>query len=65
MNIHRAVLVEKPFGTPDLAGCQEFFETARAKNIRVFVGYDHAVATSVAEMRKQLSAGGLGRGEHH
>ena len=56
----RALLVEKPFGTPDLAGCQEFFEKARANNIRVFVGYDHAVAASVAEIRKQLSTRRLG-----
>ena len=56
----RAVLVEKPFGTPDLTGFQEFFEKARAKNIPVFVGYDHAVAASVFEMRNRLSAGGLG-----
>ncbi len=56
----RAVLVEKPFGTPDLDGCQAFFEKARAKSILVFVGYDHAVASSVVEMRKQLSSGVLG-----
>lgn len=44
----RAILVEKPFATPDLQGCQELFDEAAAKGIKVFVGYDHVVAPSTA-----------------
>ena len=39
----RAVLVEKPFCTPDLAGAQELVDLSRRANTAVFVGYDHAV----------------------
>lgn len=42
----KAVLVEKPFATPDLAHCQALFEAAEKANVRLFVGYDHVVARS-------------------
>jgi predicted dehydrogenase len=38
-----AVLVEKPFCTPDLAGAHELFTRANAAKVPVFVGYDHVV----------------------
>ena len=44
----RAILVEKPFATPGLEGCQALCEAAAAAGVRVFVGYDHVVAPSTA-----------------
>jgi len=42
----RGILVEKPVGTPDLAGCQAVADRAAALGVRMFVGYDHVVAPS-------------------
>lgn len=42
----KAILIEKPFATPGLTGCQELFEKAEAADIKCFVGYDHVVAKS-------------------
>jgi predicted dehydrogenase len=39
----RAVLVEKPFCTPDMSGAQELYELSGQLNVPIFVGYDHAV----------------------
>jgi predicted dehydrogenase len=53
----RAILVEKPFATPDLAGCQELYDKCLKAGVRVFVGYDHVVAKSTArfvELGRQL-----------
>ncbi|MCG8508388.1 MAG: Gfo/Idh/MocA family oxidoreductase [Rhodospirillales bacterium] len=50
----RAVLVEKPFATPDLAGCQELYEKAARAGVRAFVGYDHIVARSTGEASAQV-----------
>lgn len=55
-----AILVEKPFGTPDLAGCNTVYEKAKARGIRVFVGYDHAVASSVQYVTDQLAQKSIG-----
>lgn len=42
----KAILVEKPFATPDLKGCQELYDLCKENNVKCFVGYDHAVAKS-------------------
>jgi predicted dehydrogenase len=39
----KAILVEKPFCTPDMAGAQELFDLAQKNNVAVFTGYDHVV----------------------
>jgi predicted dehydrogenase len=39
----RAVLVEKPFCSPDMKGAQELFDLARANGVAIFTGYDHVV----------------------
>lgn len=44
----KAILVEKPFATPDLKGCQELYDQCKANGIECFVGYDHAVAPSAS-----------------
>jgi predicted dehydrogenase len=42
----KAILIEKPLATPDLAGCEELYRKSSATGVRVFVGYDHVVARS-------------------
>ena len=39
----RAILVEKPFCTPDMKQAQELHDLARENNIPIFTGYDHVV----------------------
>ena len=55
----RAVLVEKPFCTPDLAGAQELSTRARSANVPVFVGYDHVVGKASDKFVELLSNGNL------
>jgi predicted dehydrogenase len=56
----RAVLVEKPFCTPDLAGAQALITSAKAAHVPVFVGYDHVVGTAAEKFAKVISNGRLG-----
>jgi len=56
----KAILVEKPLCTPDLAGAQELFEEARAAEVSVFVGYDHVVGRAAAKAADLLRSGIIG-----
>lgn len=49
-----AILIEKPISGPDLLGIDELRESASAKGIRLFVGYDHAVSPAVSAMLESL-----------
>ena len=51
----KAILVEKPVCTPDLAGAQALYEEAAAADVKLFVGYDHAVSKSAMLMSRLLS----------
>ncbi len=42
----KAVLIEKPLCTPDLAQAQELFELANEMQVPVFTGYDHVVGVA-------------------
>lgn len=53
----KAVLVEKPFCKPDLAGAQELYELARANGVAIFTGYDHVVGKASEEASRQMSHG--------
>lgn len=58
----KAVLVEKPACTPDLAHAQELHDRARRNGIAVFVGYDHVVgeaAEAAGKLLAQKAAGAL------
>lgn len=55
----RAVLVEKPFCTPNLDGAQSLFERANESGVAVFTGYDHVVAQSTREVERIIQ-GDLG-----
>lgn len=57
----KAVLVEKPFCTPDLKGAQELFDLAREYRVAVFTGYDHVVAKSSEKFGEVVRSGGLGQ----
>jgi predicted dehydrogenase len=56
----RAVLVEKPFCTPNLAGAQELFELSAAERVPVFVGYDHVVGKASEQFVASISDGTRG-----
>lgn len=56
----KAVLVEKPFCTPDLAGAQELFDAARQNGVTLFTGYDHVVGKASEEFGRTVSGGALG-----
>lgn len=51
----KAILIEKPVCTPNLAGAQALYEDAAANNVKLFVGYDHAVSKSAMLMSLLLS----------
>ena len=52
----KAILIEKPLCTPDLAGAQELWEKSNASDTRVFVGYDHAVGKAARKVEELLSS---------
>lgn len=56
----RAILVEKPLCTPDLAGAQELFEHSRKQNVAIFTGYDHVVGEAAQRMGELLAAKSFG-----
>ena len=56
----RAILVEKPFCTPDLTGAQELFVAARAAGVAIFTGYDHAVGQASGKFVAVAGSGRLG-----
>lgn len=56
----RAVLVEKPFCTPDLAGAQELYELSESCRVPVFVGYDHVVGKASARFEQCVTSGEIG-----
>ena len=56
----RALQIEKPLCTPDLAGLAELVAKARARGVAVFVGYDHVVGMAAELARDRLAGGALG-----
>lgn len=56
----KAILVEKPFCTPDLTGVQELFDLARKNGVAVFTGYDHVVSKASDKFGEIVRGGSLG-----
>lgn len=56
----KAILVEKPLCGPGLEGAQELVEAAKAKNVQVFVGYDHVVGAASVEAGAKPQEIGIG-----
>jgi len=54
--VPKGILVEKPFATPGLEGCQRLFDRAKEVGVRIFVGYDHVVAKSAVRYRELATA---------
>jgi predicted dehydrogenase len=46
----KALLIEKPLSTPSLDGLLELRARAAGLGVEVFVGYDHAVSTSISKL---------------
>ena len=57
----RAILVEKPFCTPDLNGAQELFDLARNNGVAVFTGYDHVVGKAARQAEVLIRSGVIGQ----
>jgi predicted dehydrogenase len=55
-----AVLVEKPFCTPDLAGAAELYALAKSAGVQIFTGYDHVVGASSAKFTELAAASTIG-----
>lgn len=56
----KAILVEKPFCTPDLADAQRVVESARANGVAIFTGYDHVVGKASEAFGTLVAGGELG-----
>ncbi|MGD8416070.1 MAG: Gfo/Idh/MocA family oxidoreductase [Pseudomonadales bacterium] len=56
----RLLLIEKPLGTPDLAGCDALVEAAQRTGTRVLVGYNHRLTRHTLLARDWLDALDLG-----
>ena len=57
----KALLIEKPLATPDLAGLVTLQQQAAELGVTVFVGYDHAVSTAITILQDHLSQSDYGR----
>ena len=56
----KAILVEKPFCTPDLKGAQELADLACKSGVSVFTGYDHVVSKASDKFDEIIRSGSLG-----
>lgn len=56
----RLIQLEKPLCGPSLKGAQEFADAARAANVLVCVGYDHAIGRAAATVRQLLAENNFG-----
>ena len=56
----KAILVEKPFCTPDMKGAQELFDLAQKNGVAVFTGYDHVVGKASDKFSDIVRSGKLG-----
>lgn len=50
-----AILIEKPFCTPDLNGASQLIDEANDAGVELFCGYDHAVSLSAGAAMSYLS----------
>ncbi|MDD5131496.1 MAG: Gfo/Idh/MocA family oxidoreductase [bacterium] len=51
----KAILVEKPFCTPDLVDMEKFHRLANEGGIKVFVGYDHVVGLAAQKVGELIA----------
>ena len=55
----KAILIEKPFCTPDLRLAHEFYTRASEKKVDVFVGYDHVLSKGSCALVEKVKASNL------
>jgi len=56
----KAILVEKPFCSPDLDGAQDLYVAAAKAGVAIFTGYDHVVGSAAEKVGELLVGGSLG-----
>ena len=56
----KAVLVEKPFCTPDMTGAQELYDLAKDLGVAVFTGYDHVVGKASEKFSERVASAPFG-----
>jgi len=56
----RSVLIEKPVCTPDLENADALLMRAKARNCRLFVGYDHVVGAAAERFCQLIDEGRAG-----
>lgn len=54
------VIVEKPVCPPSLERAQELWDAARARRVRVYVGYDHVVGKATQRTEELMASGEFG-----
>lgn len=57
----KAILIEKPLGTPGLEQLDNLVEVVNQRNIFAFTGYDHAVGQSALAVSDMLQANAVGK----
>ena len=57
----RLLLVEKPFCPPSMDGVDKLVEKSTENNIPIYVGFDHAVGTSLQKVKEIIDSGVLGK----
>jgi len=57
----RILLIEKPLGCPDLAGCAELAEEAEKKGVFCAVGYNHCLGKNTILAEQLLASGHIGQ----
>lgn len=57
----RALQIEKPLCTPDLAGASQLLRAVQGCTTEVFVGYDHVVGKATQKLEQLILNGAVGR----
>lgn len=56
----KAIMIEKPLCTPDLADADNLYKKSKEAGVRVFVGYDHLVGLAAEKVSSLISNGKFG-----
>ncbi|MEO9876997.1 MAG: Gfo/Idh/MocA family oxidoreductase [Anderseniella sp.] len=57
----QVLLIEKPLGCPDLAGCEMLAKEAENKNVFCAVGYNHCLGMNTVKAEQVLASGQIGQ----
>lgn len=56
----KAIVIEKPLTVPNCPELEKFVNSAEKSDVRVFVGYDHAVSKSIYKVRELIENQAVG-----